>query len=82
MMYPRSQLLKELLREDGAIFVSIDDNEAHHLRMMMEDVFGEENFVATIIWRNSTGPKQSNQLSTSHDYIYPCPLSLAPQWFE
>ena len=69
MMYPRLQLLRELLREDGAIFISIDDNEVHHLRMMLDEIFGEENFVATIIWRNSTGPKQSNQLSTSHDYI-------------
>ncbi len=69
MMYPRLQLLRELLRDDGAIFVSIDDNEVHHLRMMMDEIFGEENFVAMVIWRNSTGPKQSNQLSTSHDYI-------------
>ena len=79
MMYPRLQLLRELLSEDGAVFVSIDDNEVHHLRMMMEDVFGEENFVATIIWRNSTGPKQSNQLSTSHDYIL-CFAKNKPQW--
>jgi adenine-specific DNA-methyltransferase len=79
MMYPRLQLLKELLREDGAIFVSIDDNEVHHLRMIMEEIFGEENFVATIIWRNSTGPKQSNQLSTSHDYIL-CFAKSQSQW--
>lgn len=69
MMYPRLQLLKELLRDDGAIFVSIDDNEASHLRMLMDEIFGENNFLATIIWRNSTGPKQSKQFSTSHDYI-------------
>jgi adenine-specific DNA-methyltransferase len=69
MMYPRLQLLRELLCGDGAIFVSIDDNEMHHLRLLMNEVFGEDNFVSTIIWRNSTGPKQSKQLSTSHDYI-------------
>jgi DNA methylase len=69
VMYPRLQLLKELLRDDGAIFVSIGDIEVSHLRMMMEEVFGPENFVATIIWRNSTGPKQSKTLSNSHDYI-------------
>ncbi len=69
MMYPRLELLKELLRDDGAIFISIDDNEVQHLRMIMDEVFGENNFVASIIWRNSTGPKQSRYLSTSHDYL-------------
>jgi adenine-specific DNA-methyltransferase len=69
VMYPRLQLLKELLRDDGAIFVSISDIEVSHLRMMMEEVFGPENLGATIIWRNSTGPKQSKTLSNSHDYI-------------
>ena len=51
MMMPRLKLLRELLREDGAIFVSIDDNEVHHLRCLMDEVFGEENFVATAIWQ-------------------------------
>jgi DNA modification methylase len=69
MMYPRLQLLRELLREDGSIWVSIGDDEVHDLRTIMNEIFGEENFVATIIWRNSTGPKQSNLLSVSHDYI-------------
>ena len=51
MMLPRLKLLRELLREDGAIFVSIDDNEVHHLRCLMDEVFGEENFLATAIWQ-------------------------------
>ncbi len=51
MMWPRLQLLKELLAEDGVIFVSIDDNEFHHLRMLMDEVFGEQNFVAAIAWQ-------------------------------
>jgi adenine specific DNA methylase Mod len=46
MMYPRLQLLKELLRDDGAIFVSIDDNEVHHLRMLMDEVFAQRYFIA------------------------------------
>ena len=50
MMWPRLQLLRELLAEDGVIFISIDDNEQHHLRMMMDEVFGEENFVQTFTW--------------------------------
>lgn len=69
MMYPRLQLLKELLHDEGAIFVSIDDNEVAPLRLLMDEIFGPENFAANIIWRNSTGPKQSKLFSTSHDYI-------------
>ena len=50
MMWPRLHLLRELLAEDGVIFVSIDDNEQHRLRMMMDEIFGEENFVVSFIW--------------------------------
>ena len=52
MMWPRLQLLKELLADDGVIFVSIDDNEQHHLRMLMDEVFGESNLSYNIIWQN------------------------------
>jgi len=70
MMYPRLQLLKELLRDDGAIFVSIDDNELHHLRMLMDEIFGEENFVATVIWHKMDSPKNTAvHFSEDHDYI-------------
>ena len=79
MMYPRLQLLRELLRADGAVFVSIGDDETQHLRMLLDEIFGQENFVATIIWRNSTGPKQSNYLSTSHEYIL-CYAKSKPLW--
>lgn len=54
MMYPRLKLLHELLADDGVIFVSIDDNEVYHLRMLMDEVFGEENFRNTIILRRRT----------------------------
>ena len=50
MMYPRLFLARNLLRQDGVIFVSIDDNEVHNLRLMMNEIFGEENFVAEIVW--------------------------------
>ena len=50
MMYPRLRLARTLLRDDGVIFVSIDDNEAHHLRIMMDEIFGAENFIANISW--------------------------------
>ncbi len=70
MMLPRLKLLRELLREDGAIFVSIDDNEVHHLRCLMDEVFGEDNFVATIIWEKVYAPKSSAKyFSENHDFV-------------
>jgi adenine-specific DNA-methyltransferase len=68
MMYPRLFLARQLLREDGAIFVSIDDNEVHHLRMLMNEVFGEENFVACLVWERSKkgDPKL---VSVNHEYV-------------
>ena len=70
MMLPRLKLLRDLLREDGAIFVSIDDNEVHHLRCLMDEVFGEENFVATIIWEKVYSPKSSAKyFSENHDFV-------------
>ncbi len=69
MMYPRLQLLKEMLREDGAIFVSIDDNEAQNLRAMLDEIF-PNNFVATVIWEKVYSPKSSAKyFSENHDYI-------------
>src|SRR5690606_15771458 len=50
MMYPRLQLLREFLSEDGAVFISIDDKEHHHLRVLMDEIFSPRNFVATVIW--------------------------------
>ena len=70
MMWPRLHLLKELLAEDGAIFISIDDNEVHRLRDIMDEVFGEENFVGTIIWQKNYSPKNTaSYFSEDHDYI-------------
>ena len=70
MMYPRLQLLRELLREDGAIFISIDDNEVHHLRGLMDEVFGANNFIATIVWQKMDSPKNTAiHFSEDHDYI-------------
>ena len=70
MMYPRLKLARNLLRSDGAIFVSIDDNEFPGLRMVMDDIFGAENFIATIIWHKMDSPKNSAMhFSEDHDYI-------------
>lgn len=56
MMMPRLKLLRELLREDGAILISIDDNEQHHFRVLLDEIFGESNFVANIVWQKRTSP--------------------------
>jgi adenine-specific DNA-methyltransferase len=70
MMYPRLYLARNLLREDGAIFVSCDDNEFQNLRALMNEVFGDENFVATVIWQKVYAPKNSaRHFSEDHDYI-------------
>lgn len=68
MMYPRLQLARNLLSQDGAIFISIDDNEAAHLRELLDDIFGPENFLGQFIW--AAGRKNdAKYLSTSHEYI-------------
>ncbi len=70
MMYPRLFLAKNLLRDDGVIFVHIDDNEVHNLRLIMNEIFGEENFVAQIVWEKRYG--RSNDVkffSSVTDYI-------------
>ena len=70
MMMPRLKLLRELLRDDGVIFVSIDDNEQHHLRDLMDDVFGEENFITNIIWEKKYSPQSDARwLSDNHDFV-------------
>jgi len=70
MMWPRLVLLRELLREDGVVFISIDDNEADHLRMMMDEVFGEGSFVGKFIWRKKEGGGQTDAyFVTEHEYI-------------
>jgi adenine-specific DNA-methyltransferase len=70
MMYPRLALLRQFLREDGAIFISIDDNEVQTLRFVMDEVFGRDNFVATVLWQKVYSPKNSaRHFSEDHDYI-------------
>ena len=69
MMLPRLKLLRELLTDDGAIFVSIDDNEVHHLRALMDEVFGEQNFVAEFIWQKRYSRDNRPAVNTVHDYI-------------
>jgi site-specific DNA-methyltransferase (adenine-specific)/adenine-specific DNA-methyltransferase len=70
MMYPRLVLLHQMLREDGSLWVSIDDNEVHHARSFLDEIFGQSNFITSVIWQKMFSPKSSaRHLSESHDYI-------------
>src|SRR3990167_4993895 len=70
MMYPRLKLAWNLLRDDGVIFVSIDDNELHHLRILMNEIFGEENFLSEFVWEKKyTGGKHARHYVDMHEYI-------------
>ncbi|MEM5777811.1 MAG: site-specific DNA-methyltransferase, partial [Candidatus Aenigmatarchaeota archaeon] len=69
-IYPRLFLARSLLRDDGVIFVSIDDNEVHHLRMIIDEIFGEENFVGNIIsMLNPRGRQSMEYLAVTHEYL-------------
>ncbi|MCF7971026.1 MAG: site-specific DNA-methyltransferase [Methylococcaceae bacterium] len=68
MMYPRLYLARNLLREDGVIFISIDDNEQANLRQLMDEIFGADNFVGCIVWKNVTDNNPTN-ISTEHEYL-------------
>ncbi|MBV6400598.1 MAG: hypothetical protein CNIPEHKO_00891 [Anaerolineales bacterium] len=70
MMYPRLVLLREMLREGGSLWMSIDDNEVHHARSIMDEIFGSENFIVEIIWEKSYAAKSSAKfVSDRHEYI-------------
>tara|TARA_R110002072_G_scaffold1780_3_gene14648 strand:- start:56817 stop:58424 length:1608 start_codon:yes stop_codon:yes gene_type:complete len=70
MMYPRLLLLKQFLTSDGAIFISIDDNEVATLRLLMDEIFGKSNFIASVLWQKVYSPKNSaRHLSEDHDYV-------------
>ncbi|MDZ7878624.1 MAG: site-specific DNA-methyltransferase [Saprospiraceae bacterium] len=68
-MYPRLLLARDLLSKDGVIFISIDDNEQANLKLLCDDVFGEENFVANMIWQKKTGAADSNHFSGITEYV-------------
>lgn len=87
MMYPRLFLAKNLLRDDGVIFVHIDDNEVHNLRMVMNEIFGEENILAQFIWRTDGNFDNQAKVKNCHEYIiayckniisFPPPPTIAP----
>lgn len=69
MIYPRLKVARDLLSEDGAIFVTLDDNEVYNCRKVMDEIFGANNFVATIIWENFYGRSNAAAISPAHNYI-------------
>lgn len=70
MIYPRLKVARDLLTEDGVIFISIDDNEVENLRKVCDEIFGESNFIATLVWERAYSPKNdAKYISNSHDYV-------------
>src|SRR5690606_13715858 len=70
MMYPRLKLARNLLTEDGVIFISIDDHEVENLRKICDEIFGENNFISEFIWEKTYAPKNNNKyVSTNHEQI-------------
>jgi adenine-specific DNA-methyltransferase len=72
MMYPRLSLARQFLKDEGIICISIDDNEIHHLRLLMDEIFSPENFVACVIWQKMDSPSRNDEdryVSNYHDYI-------------
>lgn len=69
MMYPRLKLARNLMKDDGVIFISIDDNELNNLRKLCDEIYGEENFMATIVWKKRSAPDARTIIGSIHDYI-------------
>ena len=70
MMRDRLELIRKLLSDDGSLWITIDDNEAHYLKVLCDEVFGRDNFISTIIWQKKYAPKSdSKYFSNSHDFI-------------
>jgi adenine-specific DNA-methyltransferase len=70
MMYPRLELLRELLAEDGSVWVTIDDNEAHYLKVIMDELFGRKNFIGVAAWEKSDSPRMDAVFfSYRHDNV-------------
>ena len=77
MIYSRLMLARNLLAEDGVIFISIDDNEMENLREICNEIFGETNFIGQFIWQRRTSPDMRKLVSTAHDYIVSYANSIA-----
>jgi len=69
MMYPRLELLSNMLAEDGSIWITIDDNEAHYLKVVMDEIFGRINFVADVFWQKTPTRENRTDVCTVHDHV-------------
>jgi adenine-specific DNA-methyltransferase len=69
LMWPRLEILRDLLAEDGSIWASIDDNEGHYLKVIMDEVFGRKNFIVNVLWQKRIGPDNRIPLGDAHDHI-------------
>jgi adenine-specific DNA-methyltransferase len=69
LMRDRLELLKRLLAEDGSLWITIDDNEVHYLKVVCDEIFGRPNYVTSVVWEKDKGRRSDTALSTSHDYI-------------
>lgn len=69
LMWPRLELLRELLAEDGSIWVSIDDDEAHYMKVMLDEIFGRKNFIVNALWQKRTSPDGRIHMGDAHDHI-------------
>lgn len=79
-MYPRLVLLRELLAEDGSIWVTVDDNESHYLKVLLDEVFGRSNFIANAVWQKKASPQANSiWLSDSHDHVL-CYARVKQTW--
>lgn len=70
MMYPRLQLLKDLLSEDGSIWITIDDNESHYLKVLCDEIFGRKNFIANIVWQKRYSRENREAIGDAHDHLF------------
>lgn len=82
MMMPRLKLLCELLDDDGIIFISIDDNEQHRLRMLLDEVLGEENFISVIVVQSNKRGQTYKEIAKTHEYVLVYSRNPAPELFE
>lgn len=82
MMYPRLELLQSLLAEDGSIWVTIDDNEAHYLKVIMDEIFGRKNFIANCVWQKRRSRENRAAIGSAHDHVLVYAKVPAVEWKE
>jgi adenine-specific DNA-methyltransferase len=79
MMRDRLEIIRKLLSEDGSLWITLDDNEAHYLKVMCDEIFGRKNYLASVVWEKDKGRRSDTAISVSHDYIFIYTKDLA-QW--